>query len=307
MVFVDSYWKRPLQRQTGLALLGWSCFLLLASLYCLLFTRFVVVTAETYVDSLHWSLLHYGHWLLFTPLIWSVLTWLQSKKWRHRVRGIVLLICSSVGCALAYQLFLISQPPSSDWAAAVLLHGPEQLKLCLIVMFGWFLLPRSAVTTATAASTAPCGAASTARLSAPAPAPAPASAAMPASVKPHNVAADDLVLVLTGQGETLIRWRDVEFVSAAANYVELKCGAACYLLRATMMQTEKILPAGEFIRVHRSHIVRIAAIAQIRLQSGGNGIVQLRSGGTLPLSKSYRQQLQGYRPELMWPEQNSPA
>jgi len=267
MVFLDGDLTRPLQRQTGLALLGWSCFLLLTSLYCLLFTRFVVVTTETYLDSLQWSLLHYGHWLLFTPIIWWVLTRLQPKDWRLRVRGYVLLICSSVGGALAYQLLLISQPPSPDWTAAILLHGPEQLKLCLIVMFGWFLLPRSAVTVATAASTVPWGAASTARLFVP----APVSATMPASVQPTNATADDLVLVLTGQGETLIRWRDVEFVSAAANYVELKSGDACYLLRATMMQTEKILPAGEFIRVHRSHIVRIAAIAQIRLQSGGNG------------------------------------
>ncbi len=252
--------------------------------------RLLVVTTESYLDSLYWSLLHYGQWLLLTPFIWFALARMQLKDRRQRAGAYLLLICASVLCALVYQRLVIGGLSRPDWATAVLLHGPEQLKLCLIVMLGWFLLPRS-VGSADAVHSAPAAVAATSG----------------APVRPLQGAVDDLVLVLTGQGETLIRWRDVEFLSAAANYVELTCGDASYLLRATMRQTETMLPAGEFIRVHRSHIVRITAIAQIRLQASGNAIVQLRRGGSLPLSKSYRQQLRGYRPDLLCTAPDRPA
>jgi DNA-binding LytR/AlgR family response regulator len=58
-----------------------------------------------------------------------------------------------------------------------------------------------------------------------------------------------------------------------------------------MNQLEKMLPMDDFIRVHRSHIVRIANIDRLKVLRSGNGFVHLRGGARVPMSKSYRARL----------------
>jgi two-component system LytT family response regulator len=69
-----------------------------------------------------------------------------------------------------------------------------------------------------------------------------------------------------------------------------------YLMRTTLKQVEDLLPAGEFIRIHRSHLVRCDEISRIKSQPSGNGTVQLRGGHILPMSKKHKQALQRFRP-----------
>lgn len=103
------------------------------------------------------------------------------------------------------------------------------------------------------------------------------------------------LLVNKGADQCLIQTNRIECVSAAGNYVEIIERGQRYLMRAPLKQVEDLLPASEFIRIHRSHLVRLDQIERIKSLPSGNGTVQLRGGQVLPMSKRYRQALQRYR------------
>jgi DNA-binding LytR/AlgR family response regulator len=118
----------------------------------------------------------------------------------------------------------------------------------------------------------------------------------PATEIEHTPPAPATLLVSKGADQCLIRIGRIESVSAAGNYVEIVERGQRYLMRATLKQIEDLLPATEFIRIHRCHLVRRDEIERIKSQPSGNGTVQLRGGQTLPMSKKHKQSLQRYRP-----------
>lgn len=80
---------------------------------------------------------------------------------------------------------------------------------------------------------------------------------------------------------------EVDRVSAAGNYVELGWGARILLHRATLAAIETELGAA-FVRVHRSHLVRRAAIRRIATERSGDFTVDLVGGERVRGSRRYR-------------------
>jgi LytTr DNA-binding domain len=80
---------------------------------------------------------------------------------------------------------------------------------------------------------------------------------------------------------------EIERVSAAGNYVEIGWGLRTLLHRATLSAVEAELGAA-FARVHRSHLVRRAAIRRIETDRSGDFTVQMSSGTELRGSRRYR-------------------
>jgi hypothetical protein len=115
------------------------------------------------------------------------------------------------------------------------------------------------------------------------------------AVAPPDVAAPSTLLVARGADQCLIRIDDIQHVTAAGNYVDICARNQRYLLRATLADVQTLLPAAEFVRIHRSHIVRVREIERIRLERSGSGTVHLRGGGTLAISKSYRAQIKRHQ------------
>ena len=83
----------------------------------------------------------------------------------------------------------------------------------------------------------------------------------------------------------------IDVALASGNYANLHVGGAVYPLRSTMAQLEAQLDTERFLRVHRSAIVRIDAIASVAAGEGGEASVQLRSGLLVPCSRRYRNRL----------------
>ncbi len=54
------------------------------------------------------------------------------------------------------------------------------------------------------------------------------------------------------------------------------------------------LPPADFARVHRSTLVRLDAIAHVQSRSHGDGIISLRKGAELRLSRRYREEVRCY-------------
>ena len=65
-----------------------------------------------------------------------------------------------------------------------------------------------------------------------------------------------------------------------------------YLMRTTLKQVEDMLPGGDFIRIHRSIIVRLDQVDTLLKGRGGEYEVILRGGARLRVSRARREALE---------------
>ena len=84
----------------------------------------------------------------------------------------------------------------------------------------------------------------------------------------------------------------VDWLETAGNYVSLHVGKETHLVRETMNQIETQLDPSQFVRIHRSTMVRIEAIREIQPLFNGDRAVILRDGTKLTMSRSYRDKVQ---------------
>ncbi len=85
---------------------------------------------------------------------------------------------------------------------------------------------------------------------------------------------------------TLVRVEEVDWIEAAGYYVHLHCGPEQHLLRDSLTALERKLDPRHFIRVHRSSIINIGRIKQIKTHRNGQCRIVLRNGEVLPVSRS---------------------
>ena len=105
---------------------------------------------------------------------------------------------------------------------------------------------------------------------------------------PAATVSTDRMVVQTGKGESIIRRDDIEYLEAARNYVTVATGERDYLVRNTLAKLEQQLASGNIVRTHRSYLVNINKIDEIRATETGGHEIHLRSGKTVPLSRGYR-------------------
>jgi two-component system LytT family response regulator len=102
------------------------------------------------------------------------------------------------------------------------------------------------------------------------------------------------VLVRTGARAVFLRVDEIDWLEAEENYVRLHAGRESYLVRGTLAGLEERLDPARFVRVHRSHMVSLAAIRELHPWSHGDWMIVLRDGRELMLSRRYRDRI----PEL---------
>jgi two-component system LytT family response regulator len=89
-----------------------------------------------------------------------------------------------------------------------------------------------------------------------------------------------------------VRTAEIDWCEAAANYVCLHVGAQTHVVRETMNRLESQLDTNQFIRIHRSTIVNLDRVQELRSSFNGEHVVVLRDGTRLALSRGYRDNLQ---------------
>ena len=99
----------------------------------------------------------------------------------------------------------------------------------------------------------------------------------------------DRLIVQTGSGDTLLRLEQIDYLEAARNYIAVHAGGREYIIRETMSKVMQRLSGGSFARTHRSYIVNIDKIREIRTVDSGQRIF-LHNGNDVPLSRNYRDQ-----------------
>jgi two-component system LytT family response regulator len=108
-------------------------------------------------------------------------------------------------------------------------------------------------------------------------------AAMPG----HSAAAQQL-LVRDKDKAYFVPVASIERLSAAGNYVEIHGGGKVHLVREPLSKLIAQLDPAEFIRVHRSHAVRVSFIAELHPMFSGDYELLLRNGERLALSRRYK-------------------
>jgi two-component system LytT family response regulator len=84
----------------------------------------------------------------------------------------------------------------------------------------------------------------------------------------------------------------LDWIEAEGDYVRLHAGKASHLHRSTLSALEAQLDPAEFVRIHRSTIVRLARIRELQPYFHGEYVVVLHDGTKVKLSRSYRDRLQ---------------
>jgi two-component system LytT family response regulator len=94
------------------------------------------------------------------------------------------------------------------------------------------------------------------------------------------------IVVRKGNAINLIPIDQVRYIAAEDDYVMVYHSAGKALKQQTMKFYEDNLPGTDFVRVHRSYIVRIQDINRIEPYGKDNHVAILKSGEKLPVSRA---------------------
>ena len=86
----------------------------------------------------------------------------------------------------------------------------------------------------------------------------------------------------------------LEWISSAGDYTELHTLSAIHLLRESMNSLEQRLDPSRFARIHRSRIVNLARILELRSIENREYIVKLRDGSQHRSSRTYADRIEGW-------------
>ena len=100
------------------------------------------------------------------------------------------------------------------------------------------------------------------------------------------------IAVRGADGTRFVDARDVDWLKAAENYVELHVGPDCHLVEATMAEIVKHLDRARFVCIHRSLIVNAERIRNVQSASHSEYLVTLPGGVQLRSGRTYRETMQ---------------
>jgi two-component system LytT family response regulator len=103
--------------------------------------------------------------------------------------------------------------------------------------------------------------------------------------------APDRVPIRTAEGVLLVPLDDIEWLEARGDYVRVHSTGRADLVRETISGFERRLPAARFIRIHRSTIVNLWKVREIKIMANGEQVAVLQSGTRCRLSRSGRERL----------------
>ncbi len=103
----------------------------------------------------------------------------------------------------------------------------------------------------------------------------------------ENKESKDIIFVKSNSRLVKVKTSDIFFVEALKDYVVINTNSARYTIHSTMKDIEKKLPASDFIRVHRSFIVRIDKIVAIEQPN----LILEEDKKLIPIGGSYKDDL----------------
>jgi two-component system, LytTR family, response regulator len=81
---------------------------------------------------------------------------------------------------------------------------------------------------------------------------------------------------------------EIRWIGAEENYVRLAAGNETHLLRETMTHLEQRLDPRQFLRVHRSFMVNLNYVKEVRTETEGEAAVIMQDGQRIALSRNFK-------------------
>jgi two-component system LytT family response regulator len=99
------------------------------------------------------------------------------------------------------------------------------------------------------------------------------------------------LMVRAGARILFLKVESIDWIEADDKYVHLHAGPVSHMVRQTISSMEEQLDPEKFLRIHRSAVVNVARIRELRpLFSGEYGVI-LEGGTELTLSRNYKDRL----------------
>jgi hypothetical protein len=99
-----------------------------------------------------------------------------------------------------------------------------------------------------------------------------------------------------GGTEVMVDVADIDWIEAAGNYAILHVGGDTFEIRSSLTRLEGELDPKRFVRVHKSHVVNIARVAEVTPWVSGDWRIRLQDGAEVNLSRRYRQRFEALAP-----------
>ncbi len=99
------------------------------------------------------------------------------------------------------------------------------------------------------------------------------------------------LVVRSGEEIVFVPVREIDWIEAADNYVEVHVGATTHLLRESLASVERRLSPAHFTRIRRDAIVNLERVRSVRPGEDGEAEVVLIDGRALRLGRTYRAKL----------------
>lgn len=100
--------------------------------------------------------------------------------------------------------------------------------------------------------------------------------------------------VKVGTRIQVVRTQDIDWIAAAGDYVEFHSKGRCYLLHETMNSIQQKLDPQQFLRIHRSRIVRLDLIQEAQTIDNREYRVRLTDGSEHRSGRTYASRLENW-------------
>lgn len=102
----------------------------------------------------------------------------------------------------------------------------------------------------------------------------------------------DRIIVKSAGAVSFVRIAEIDWIEADDYYARLHVGGKNYMIRRSLADLEHDLSAAKFCRAHRSALVNLEQVKELRLNPEGEYNVLLENGAEIQLSRRYRHNLQ---------------
>jgi two-component system LytT family response regulator len=120
------------------------------------------------------------------------------------------------------------------------------------------------------------------------PSPKPAA---PAETENASADTSDRVVLKSGSDLHFVRTADIVWVESQADFINVHTTGPAQLVRETLQNFEKRVPADRFLRIHRSTLVNVDHVKKVTPALYGDYTVLMTDGIVLRLSRSNRAKL----------------
>ncbi|MFW6690819.1 LytR/AlgR family response regulator transcription factor [Streptomyces sp. MAR4 CNX-425] len=112
----------------------------------------------------------------------------------------------------------------------------------------------------------------------------------PGAAPPERAAVPDEVISVELAGVTrFVQRREVLYAEAQGDYARLHTGGGSHLVRIPLATLEERWGAAGFVRIHRSHLVALHHVRELRMEAGRTYVVL--GGHVLPVSRRHTRQV----------------